>query len=222
MVIRLKRLFYDFNEAQFRPTAREELNKIVQLLISDPAMRIEIASHTDNRGTATYNQQLSQQRAEKIVQYLVSQNIDRFRLEPKGYGATTPLIDCYYDSAVCSEVDHQYNRRTEIKILSASKKIEVAQLDNVPERISSPNTQRNRQKRKYYVIAGSFAQKENAVKRLSSLQEKGFYQAKLVKGNAPAVNVVLVEAFPNQAAAAEFAAELEVVHAIHSYVRRGR
>jgi outer membrane protein OmpA-like peptidoglycan-associated protein len=75
-------------------------------------MRIEISGHTDNKGSAQYNQTLSESRSKSVVDYLISKGIAKERLEYKGYGLTQPM------ASNDNEEGRQLNRRTEFKILS--------------------------------------------------------------------------------------------------------
>ncbi|WP_246000929.1 OmpA family protein [Pontibacter diazotrophicus] len=112
----LDNIFYDLDRHNIRPDAARELDKLVQTLVDNPAIRIELSSHTDSRQTNRYNDMLSQLRAQAAVDYIISRGINRNRLTARGYGETK-LINRCADGVVCSEVQHQENRRTEFKIL---------------------------------------------------------------------------------------------------------
>ncbi len=113
----LKNIYYDLNKSDIRPDAAAELDKLVVILKEHPTMRLEISSHTDSRAPAYYNLALSNRRAAAAVAYLVKQGIARNRLVPKGYGDTKLLNQCA-KGVLCSEAEHQLNRRTEVKVLS--------------------------------------------------------------------------------------------------------
>jgi outer membrane protein OmpA-like peptidoglycan-associated protein len=112
----LLNVYYDLGRASVRPEAIPELRKLFQLLEDNPAIVMEIGSHTDSRGSADYNRRLSQRRANAIVQWLVSKGIDRDRLQGRGYGEERPVNNCI-DGADCSEEEHQMNRRTEFRVV---------------------------------------------------------------------------------------------------------
>ena len=82
----------------------------------NPKVKIELSSHTDSRQGNSYNQMLSQLRAESAVKYIISQGIEPKRIKAKGYGETRLLNRCG-NNVKCSEEEHQLNRRTEFKIL---------------------------------------------------------------------------------------------------------
>ncbi len=111
----LENIYYDLDKWDIRPDAAAELDKLVQTLKDNPAIKIEMSSHTDSRESKKYNQQLSERRASAAVDYLVSKGIDRKRLTAKGYGKTRLVNGCA-DGVECPEEEHQRNRRTEFKI----------------------------------------------------------------------------------------------------------
>jgi outer membrane protein OmpA-like peptidoglycan-associated protein len=85
-VVRLENIYYDFNKADIRPDAAVELDKLVQTLLDNPTVKIELSSHTDCRGSDSYNQSLSAKRAKSAVDYIVKQGIPKARITSKGYG----------------------------------------------------------------------------------------------------------------------------------------
>jgi len=79
-------------------------------------LRIELSAHTDARGSASYNQKLSQARAQSCVDYLLKKGVKATNIKAKGYGESQLMNHCK-DNVTCSEEEHQENRRTEVKIL---------------------------------------------------------------------------------------------------------
>jgi outer membrane protein OmpA-like peptidoglycan-associated protein len=112
----IENIYYDLDKYHIRPDATVELDKLVQTLKDNPGIKIELSSHTDSRQTLSYNQLLSQLRAEAAVTYIVSKGIDPARLVARGYGENRLLNRCA-DNVNCSEEEHQLNRRTEFKLL---------------------------------------------------------------------------------------------------------
>jgi len=112
----LENIYYDTDKHYIRPDAALELDKLVQTLKDNPGIKIELSSHTDSRQTHSYNNLLSQLRAEAAVNYITSQGIGRMRMTAKGYGETQLRNRCA-DKVNCPEEEHQLNRRTEFKIL---------------------------------------------------------------------------------------------------------
>ncbi|RSK46495.1 PA14 domain-containing protein [Hymenobacter perfusus] len=89
----LPNLYFTQSTADLLPTSRPVLNQLARRLREQPAMRLEIAGHTDNVGDAALNLRLSRQRARVVRQYLVQQGIDSVRLLARGYGSARPLAD---------------------------------------------------------------------------------------------------------------------------------
>ena len=114
MNLDIENIYYDFDKWYIRPDAEVELDKLVQIMKENP-VNIELGSHTDCRGTAEYNKDLSQKRAESVVRYIVLQGIASTRLSAKGYGESKLTNHCS-DGVFCSPAEHQANRRTEFKV----------------------------------------------------------------------------------------------------------
>ena len=121
-VIVLRNIFFDLDKYSLRDESQNELNRLTKLLNENPKLKIEISGHTDARGSAAYNKNLSENRAKTVVEYLVKKGIDKNRLEYKGYGEEQPIVTEAEIKKLRSkraiEDAHQENRRTEFKILS--------------------------------------------------------------------------------------------------------
>jgi outer membrane protein OmpA-like peptidoglycan-associated protein len=112
--VTLKNIFFEFDKATIRPEAALGLDRIVEVLKEYPDVVLRIESHTDRRGPAEYNKNLSQRRAQSTVDYIVSQGIDASRLSAVGKGEEEPLNDC---ADGCTEDEHEENRRSEFIIV---------------------------------------------------------------------------------------------------------
>jgi len=117
-------ILYGLDSADIRPTAAVLLqDSVVSVLKKFPRLKIELGSHTDCRATHAYNEGLSQRRADSAVAFIISRGIDSDRVVAKGYGETKLLLKkCACDlsdpdNKICSEAEHQLNRRTEITII---------------------------------------------------------------------------------------------------------
>ena len=121
-VIVLRNIFFDLNKYSLRPESQNELNRLTKLLQDNPSIRIQISGHTDSRGSASYNKELSHNRAKAVVDYLVEKGINANRLEYQGYGKEQPMITDVEIAKLRLPQDkedaHQSNRRTEFKIIS--------------------------------------------------------------------------------------------------------
>lgn len=108
-------IYYDYDKSEIRKDAEKPLNDLVRLLEDNPGIRVQIASHTDCRGTASYNMNLSTRRAASVVNYLIEKGISPRRLTSKGYGESRPVANC--KCIDCTEIQHQQNRRTTFRLL---------------------------------------------------------------------------------------------------------
>ena len=138
-VIELPNILYDFASADLRPESMVSLDNLVETLNDNPNVTIELMSHTDSRGAPADNEELSQRRAQSVVDYLISKGIAQDRMEAKGYGESQPkvvdqkILDEYPFVALgdilsenyINQLDigqqeqaHQINRRTEFRVLS--------------------------------------------------------------------------------------------------------
>jgi outer membrane protein OmpA-like peptidoglycan-associated protein len=112
--IDLQNIYFDFDSADIRNKETIELNKIVSLMKNDyPKMSINIKSHTDSRGPASYNKTLSVRRAKTTYDYLIKNGIEKSRIEScEGYGEEQLTNRCN-GRVRCTEAEHALNRRTE-------------------------------------------------------------------------------------------------------------
>ena len=147
--IQVDNIFYDFGKWELREDSKKSLNKLVDILNENPTITIELSSHTDMIGDAKSNEELSQKRAESVVEYLISKGIDPERLVAKGYGESKPVVitkkmaknSSFNEGEVLTEdfinalkenakteeqgqklydEANQMNRRTEFKVLSTT------------------------------------------------------------------------------------------------------
>jgi outer membrane protein OmpA-like peptidoglycan-associated protein/Tol biopolymer transport system component len=114
--IKIENIYYDYDKSFIRADAAKELDKIVALLLENPSIKIEMGSHTDARGSDSYNLKLSDRRAKAAMEYLVKKGIARNRVTYKGYGETVLINDCA-NGTECSDEKHEENRRTEFKVI---------------------------------------------------------------------------------------------------------
>ncbi|MDX1652789.1 MAG: OmpA family protein [Brumimicrobium sp.] len=110
--IALRNIFFDVGQATLRKESNAELDRLVKLLKDVPKLKIEISGHTDNTGSASTNEKLSQDRAEAVVRYLKANGISDSRITAKGYGASRPI------ASNNTAEGRQENRRTEFEIIA--------------------------------------------------------------------------------------------------------
>ncbi|MBA3648353.1 MAG: OmpA family protein [Chitinophagales bacterium] len=117
--VRIQNVFYDFAKATLRPESLPPLDTLVTLLKDNPGIIVEIASHTDSKGTLKYNQKLSLSRAQSVVNYLESKGVTSDRLIAKGYGPTQPVAPNKLKNGKDNPEGRALNRRTEFKIVGS-------------------------------------------------------------------------------------------------------
>ena len=111
--IELNPIYFEFDKSNITSQAAFELDKLVQIMNKYPDLVISATSHTDSRGSASYNERLSDRRAKTTVQYVISKGIDKSRISGVGKGENEPKVNC---GTNCTEEEHQLNRRSEFLI----------------------------------------------------------------------------------------------------------
>jgi flagellar motor protein MotB len=107
----LENVLFEHNSADLKPGSYTELNKLKDFLNQNPNLKIEIRGHTDNSGSSEYNLQLSNARANSVLEYLVIEGIERSRMKATGFGETSPIDNNETESGRAN------NRRTEFMII---------------------------------------------------------------------------------------------------------
>lgn len=116
----IKNIYFDFDKANIRKDAKRDLDKIVKVMNDNPTMEIELGSHTDCRGSAIYNEDLSSRRAKASAEYIKARITNPYRIYGKGYGESKLVNKCECEGdteSTCSAEEHQLNRRTEFRIV---------------------------------------------------------------------------------------------------------
>jgi outer membrane protein OmpA-like peptidoglycan-associated protein len=117
----LENIFYDYDKWDILPASEIELNKLISVMNDNPSWKVELGSHTDARGSDSYNEILSQKRSDSAVGYIIKNGISKDRIIAKGYGETQLVNHCK-NGVQCTDEEHRQNRRTEFKILEMDKK----------------------------------------------------------------------------------------------------
>jgi OmpA-OmpF porin, OOP family len=110
-------IYYDFDKATVKPESYPALDEIVRMMNTYPALVIELSAYTDTKGSALYNQKLSEARAKNIVEYLTGKGIDPARLRAKGYGEERPVAPNQNEDGSDNPEGREKNRRTEFKVI---------------------------------------------------------------------------------------------------------
>ncbi len=114
----VKNIYYQYDKFTLLDSSKSVIDTTMyKILIENPDIKIEIGSHTDSRGSDAYNQRLSQQRAQSVVDYLVKKGIPRKRLVARGYGESKPIAPNDNKDGSDNPEGRQMNRRTEFRIV---------------------------------------------------------------------------------------------------------
>lgn len=111
----LNNIFFEVGSFTLSAASYQELDKLVKYLIENISFDVEILAHTDDTGGESFNLQLSNLRANSVLEYLQDHSINNERLIARGYGETTPLVEN------TSEANRSKNRRVEFKILNETE-----------------------------------------------------------------------------------------------------
>jgi outer membrane protein OmpA-like peptidoglycan-associated protein len=245
MTIVLPNIYFNFDDAALRPDAYKDLDEVANMLREFPDMKLELASHTDARGGRDYNQKLSERRSASVWAYLTRQGIGGPRLTPMGYGESQIRNRCK-DGVACPEEDHQYNRRTEIKILelgepeqftSGGEARAVADVGFDPA-AGEPDVGKGGQESispqladelndagessiggAFAVVAGTFSNHDFAVRRAGLLMEMGYQDVHIVRQNSNGLYAVWVKTFDEKPEASSLVSEL-AAQQLESYVKK--
>jgi len=117
LLVNINPIYFDLDKSNIRRDAELELEKVFDVMNKYPELILELRSHTDSRGSDTYNLKLSERRANSSVEWLISKGITASRFTSKGYGETQLANKCT-NGVKCSEEEHQLNRRTEFVIVN--------------------------------------------------------------------------------------------------------
>ncbi|WP_081909456.1 OmpA family protein [Aureispira sp. CCB-QB1] len=115
--MKMENIYYDLGKATLRPEAKPQLDELAQMMYDNPQIVVELSAHTDSRGNNQANMELSQRRANAVVNYIKAKvPVQKNQIEAKGYGETQPVNSCV-DGVECTEELYQQNRRTELTVI---------------------------------------------------------------------------------------------------------
>ena len=107
-----EKVHFAYDKAKIQQRSNALLTEVADVLKSNPEITVRIEGHTDSRGGDSYNQDLSQRRAQSVVDFLVNRGVDTTRLKAKGFGEKRPI------ESNATEAGRAANRRVEIHITS--------------------------------------------------------------------------------------------------------
>jgi outer membrane protein OmpA-like peptidoglycan-associated protein len=109
--MQLQNVFFVQGKQELKPESYLELDRLADILTTNPAIEIEVSGHTDNRGDVSANYDLSDTRAKAVIAYLETKGVSKKRMQAKGYGGSKPMVPNDTDE------HRQMNRRVEFKII---------------------------------------------------------------------------------------------------------
>ncbi len=107
----LQGIQFEYDSAEILPSSEQVLQLGMQALRDNPNVRVEVGGHTDNQGSRSYNQQLSQRRAQAVVDWMVAHGIEASRMRVRGYGPSRPV------ASNDTEEGRAQNRRIEFTVI---------------------------------------------------------------------------------------------------------
>jgi outer membrane protein OmpA-like peptidoglycan-associated protein len=118
LIVNMSDVLFDFNKYTLKSEAREKLAKVSGILLAYPNLKLQVEGYTDNIGSDEYNQKLSEERADSVREYLVSQSVTDANVSAKGLGKNDPIADNSTDKG------RAQNRRVELVVSGAAIGIE--------------------------------------------------------------------------------------------------
>ncbi|OCX50387.1 hypothetical protein BEL04_21625 [Mucilaginibacter sp. PPCGB 2223] len=114
----INNILYDFNSFELKPESKTVLDGLITILNDNPKIKVELGSHTDGLGTDKANNELSQDRAQECVNYIILKGIAPERIIAKGYGKQVPIAPNTLPNGQDNPEGRKLNRRTEFTVLS--------------------------------------------------------------------------------------------------------
>lgn len=101
-------VYFDYDSAQIRPDQREKVNAVIDTMQANPASRLVIEGHCDERGSREYNLALGERRAQAVREYMLAQGVANDRIQTRSFGEESPAVEGHDENAF------RYNRRAEM------------------------------------------------------------------------------------------------------------
>ena len=111
-ILRLQSLIFEQSKTKITPESFDELNQLVEIMKKNPSMMIQLEGHTDYKGRASLNMELSQSRVEAVKDYLVDKGVKSKKIKLKAFGGSKPI------SREMEDEKRRINRRVEVRILN--------------------------------------------------------------------------------------------------------
>ncbi len=125
LMLKIKPIYFGFDKTDIRPESIKHIKRVIDIMNKYPHINVDIKAHTDSRGKASYNLELSDRRASVLRLWVIQNGVHADRITSRGYGETKLINDCS-DSVDCTEEEHQKNRRIEFVITNPDEHNEMS------------------------------------------------------------------------------------------------
>jgi outer membrane protein OmpA-like peptidoglycan-associated protein len=115
-LIDVENVYFETDGETIGEFTSEQLKKVANIMKKYPEIRVSVDVHTDSKGEEEYSLNITKERADAIVNYLIEKGIAADRLEANGYGDTQLINHCAKD-VKCTEAEHRANRRIEFVVM---------------------------------------------------------------------------------------------------------
>lgn len=137
---KVQSIFFDFDASSLRSESRRQLNQLHTILSENPQFNVELSAHTDAKGSLTYNEALSQRRANAAKKYLISKGVSESRIKVSTFGENSPIAKNELSGGKDTPEGRQYNRRVELIVYNPNGAVEpVVEEIDVPVILKSGN-----------------------------------------------------------------------------------
>ncbi len=138
---------FDFNKKKYVPTKKSNIKGLIEYLKQNPTAVIEIGAYADSKGKAAYNYDLSRERGNSVMQYLLKNGVKEHQLQVIAYGEENPLVYNKLNGKLNPKLQ-KYNRRIEFRIVEFGKStLLIRQVDNIPSKSKNPAYSKKYKKR---------------------------------------------------------------------------
>ena len=203
----MNNIFFDYDDYNLNEKAIRDVERIYYLMRKYPEIEIGLTGHTDARGSAEYNRQLSERRAGSVARYLTEKGIDTDRISISAGGESDPIAINEYEDGSDAPEGRRLNRHVSVKVTNLKyEKIRIADIfvpdklipkqdlgysvlltnsntiiDTMPEKVLDEEVSLIFSGQGYFYSAGQFDHKAEATRYLNEILDMGFDDAQMVE-----------------------------------------
>lgn len=131
----IKNIYFEFNSAELNREALIETEKLHSIMKENPDLYIEVAGHTDTKGSVAYNKQLSLKRAQAVINYLANKGIEKTRFVARGMGEGISIAINENKDGTDNPEGRKLNRRVEMRIIKTDNDAVFTMQEQVPDEL---------------------------------------------------------------------------------------